>query len=182
MEIKTSTPRESSMLLAEFKPLITDKRLRLLFDHWLAARAGKRLPAWSDIDPTAIAPVLPVIWSWRLDEEGQLRGRLAGEDIISVFGTGIRGKLLSEFFQLGFPARADARYRRIMSEPSCCHMQGAIFRVNGRSGHGERIVLPLGADGEHGDGVLGATAYHPSARHPEFTPQEVDGATFIHVR
>jgi hypothetical protein len=124
---------------------------------------------------------LPIIWSWRLDAQGRLRGRIAGEDIIEVFGTGIKGKLLSEFHTPGITVLAEVRYRRIMFEPSCCHMQGTIFRIDGRPGKGERIVLPLGADGEHGDGVLGATAYHPSARHPEFTPQGLDDATYITV-
>ena len=165
----------------DFKTLIKDGRLRLLFDHWSAVRAGRKLPAWPDIDPTEIAPVLPVIWSWRLDDQGHLRGRLAGEDIIAVFGTGIRGKLLNEFFLPGVTEIADVRYRRVMSEPSCCHMQGTIFTSNGRPGNGERIVLPLGTDREHGDSVLGATAYAPLARHPGFTPQGFVNSTYIRV-
>jgi hypothetical protein len=102
------------MLSTDFKPLIKDKRLLMLFDHWDATRSDKKIPAWSDIDPTAIAPVLPIIWSWRLDKQDQLRGRIAGEDIIEVFGRGIRGKLLSEFHTPSITAIAEVRYRRIM--------------------------------------------------------------------
>jgi hypothetical protein len=36
---------------------------------------------------------------------------------------------------------------------------GALFARSGGNGLGERIVLPLAADGWRADGVLGATVY-----------------------
>ena len=34
----------------------------------------------------------------------------------------------------------------------------------GATASGERVVLPLAADGEHGDGIIGATVYHSMQR------------------
>ncbi len=169
------------MLFDTFRPLIEDRRLLMVFDHWCATRGSKRLPAWSDIDPLAIAPALPIIWSWRLDEAGQLRGRLAGEEIITVFGSGIKGKLISEFLPPEITGLADERYRRVISGPACWHTIGTIFRCNGRPGSGERVALPLATDGEHGDGVLGATVYHARASFAKFTLEPFDPTTFVAV-
>jgi hypothetical protein len=40
---------------------------------------------------------------------------------------------------------------------------GLVFRHLARYGTGERIMLPLADDGEHGDGMLGATEYSITA-------------------
>src|SRR5262249_44375964 len=45
--------------LAELMPAITDARLRAMLAHWLAARHQKRMPAWRDIDPVELGPLLP---------------------------------------------------------------------------------------------------------------------------
>jgi hypothetical protein len=169
------------MQFDSFRPLIEDRRLLMVFDHWCAARGSKRLPAWSDIDPLAIAPALPIVWSWRLDEAGDLRGRLAGEEIITVFGTGIKGKLIGEFLPPDITELADARYRRVMAGPACWHTIGTIYRCRGRPGSGERIALPLATDGEHGDGILGATAYHARPSLAKLTLEPFDAATFVAV-
>jgi len=39
-----------------------------------------------------------------------------------------------------------------------------IFAPVGGTGIGERVVLPLGEDGVHGDGILGATVYRLPVR------------------
>ncbi len=49
-------------------------------------------------------------------------------------------------------------------EPCFCHGKGLVFIHAGRYGHGERVVLPLAEDGEHGDGIFGATIYHSMQR------------------
>jgi hypothetical protein len=139
---------------------IRDSRLRLLAEHWLAGRGKRMMPAWSDIDPTSIAPALPHIWAWRIDETGQLRGRLAGEEIASLLNQSMRGARIADIFPASRARLVEKRFRRVMGDPACVHMEGSIVRT-GAMGHrrGERIILPLGADGIHGDGVVGATLY-----------------------
>jgi hypothetical protein len=68
--------------------------------------------------------------------------------------------MAEEIFPAEIARRIDDRYRRVMGEPSCCHMVGQIFAADGTGGLDERIVMPLGEDGRHGDGILGATVYN----------------------
>jgi len=49
---------------------------------------------------------------------------------------------------------------RVVSEPALHLSSGRVFKQMDRVGTGQRIILPLAADGKTGDGVLGATEYH----------------------
>ena len=123
------------------------------------------MPAFSDIDPAAIGPQLPIIWSWKYDRETDLfTGRLAGDEIDAIFGKTMRGADMREFFKDSNYEAIFTRNRRVATEPCLCHCKGLVLIHFGRHGYGERVVLPLAADGEHGDGVFGATVYHSMQR------------------
>ena len=134
-------------------------------EHWNAVRAMRRMPGWRDIDPAAIKVYLPMVWAWRWDASlGTFVGRLAGEDIIAVLGTNPRGKRLAECFPAKAVDAVLARYRRIIEEPALMRSEGKIYSPAGHEGWGERVVLPLAGDGEHGDGIIGATFYRLDIR------------------
>src|SRR6185437_2924002 len=58
------------MSFETFLRAIASPALRDVALHWDAARGGyKQMPARQDIDPTAIAPHLPIVWLWRYDRE-----------------------------------------------------------------------------------------------------------------
>ena len=77
---------------------INSQRLRVLLEHYLAVRGGKRMPSRRDIDPTCLAPVLSIIWVNEYEPaSGTFRYRLAGEEVNEVFGGSVAGRLLSDF-------------------------------------------------------------------------------------
>ena len=134
--------------------------LRKVALHWQAARRHDVIPAWRDLDPAAIKLQLPIIWSWKYDRAAdRFKGRLAGEAINTIFGRSLRGRLMEEFFHGDVYRRMFARHKRIVTEPAFYHGAGPVFHHEGRTGSGERIILPLAADGRNGDGLFGATVY-----------------------
>ncbi|HLZ74802.1 PAS domain-containing protein [Phenylobacterium sp.] len=143
--------------------LVTNLRepaLREIVRLWDEARGGRRFPAWRDIDPVKLAPHLPILWAWRWDEtRGTFIGRLAGEAILDAMGPGFRGSRIEDYFAGRNAETFMARYRRILDEPAAMVNSGFVFSLIGGSGIGERVALPLADDGEHPDGVFGATIY-----------------------
>jgi len=127
---------------------------------WDQARAGRRFPAWRDIDPVALAAHLPILWAWRWDKTEQtFIGRLAGEAILDAMGPGFRGSRLQDYFANRNAATFMYRYRRVIEVPAIMANRGFVFSLIGGTGIGERIALPLAEDGEHPDGIFGATIY-----------------------
>jgi len=141
---------------------LASDRLRAVAQHWAAVRADRRMPAWRDIDPIAIAPHLPIVWSWKYDaDDDRFVGRLAGEEIIELAGRRLRGVPMEVFFAgRQFDTVVD-RYMRVVSGPCLMHQRGVVFADVGRHGLGERIVLPVSDDGVRVNGVLGAAVYRP---------------------
>lgn len=148
------------MSFDEFLHRIEDPALRAVAQHWNAARGAKRLSGWKDIDPTAIARHLPIIWSWQYDRKtDSFTGRLSGEEINRAFGKSLRGASMKDFFAGWDYEKIFQRHRRVVIEPCFAHGKGAVFIHAKRYGEGERIILPLAEDAETGDGIIGATVY-----------------------
>lgn len=156
------------MSFETFESAIVSPALKAVARHWNAARGAQRMPGWGNIKPAAIVPHLPIVWAFKYDPETVIfTRRLVGDGIASLLGgKGIRGGDMAE----GYPAdqypAVFARNKRVVTEPSLMHGRGAMFRHLDRYGTGERIMLPLAEDGEHGDGIFGATEYRMSAMLP----------------
>ena len=153
---------------------------------WNKARGGRRFPAWRDIDPVALAPHLPVLWAWRWDKAEQtFIGRLAGEAILDAMGPGFRGGRLQDYFAGRNAEIFMHRYRRILDQPAILVNRGFIFSLISGTGIGERLGLPLAEDGEHPDGVFGATIYRVTgdrlARHRITVSDERETVEFFPV-
>ncbi len=148
------------MSFADFERAIVSPALRQIAQHWNNVRAGKRMPAWSDIKPAAIAPHLPIVWAYRYDSTNDgFIGRLSGERIAQVFGKNLRGLSLRDIYPPADYPRLFARMKRVVTEPAFHRNAGLVFRHLDRHGVGERIIMPLSADGIHADGIVGATEY-----------------------
>src|SRR5258706_7620690 len=93
--------------------------------HWNAARGAKKMPAWRDIDPTALCRHLPIVWAWRYDPaQGTFIGRLAGETITKVIGHQIRGRRIDECFLPETVPVIRQRFDRILAEPKLMRSAG----------------------------------------------------------
>jgi len=143
-----------------FERAIVSPALKAVALHWNQARGAGRMPAWSDIRPAAIVAHLPIIWSYRYDSTSDtFTGRLAGENITAIFGKSFRGLPMTEAYpESEYPALF-ARQKRTILEPAFMHGFGIVFGHLNRYGTGERVVMPLADDHEHGDGIFGATEY-----------------------
>jgi hypothetical protein len=150
-----------AMGFADLLAGIREPALREIALHWRAAKGARRMPGWRDIDPAAIARHLPIVWSWAYDRAtDSFTGRLAGEEINAVFGKSLRGAKMREFFAEWRYDDIFARSKRVVTGPAFAHGSGSVFAHAGRHGSGERIILPLAANGSDGDGLIGATVYH----------------------
>jgi hypothetical protein len=160
----------------QFRLAITEPALLQIAAHWHAARGDRLLPAWRDIDACALAPHLPIVWSWRYDFTREtFVGRLAGEEINAMLGVRIRGKTIEECFAPDAVPVVRQRCQAVMEGPSFMFSYGKVFARGGRTGSGARIVLPLADDGVHPNGLLGATVYRLG-----MVPTARDGATIDH--
>jgi hypothetical protein len=149
-----------AMSLERFEHSIVSPALLNVARHWADARGGRRMPGWSDLKPAAIKDQLAFIWSWRFDSAtGEFVGRLAGERIENIFGMSIRGKSMREAFAGYDYEKIYARHVRVATEPALYRGSGLIFRHFERFDVGERIIMPLAEDGEHPDGIVGATEF-----------------------
>jgi hypothetical protein len=119
------------------------------------------MPAWRDIDPVAIASHLHIVWSWTYDRStDSFTGRLAGEEINDIFGRSLRKQKMQDFFAGWNYDEMFQRYRRAVTAPCIALGTGSVFIHMHKQGIGERLIMPLAADGITGDGVLGATVYN----------------------
>jgi hypothetical protein len=152
------------MSYKKFVTTIGEAPLLEVLAHWHAACCDRQMPGWKDIDAVALGRKLPIIWAWRWDvARDTFIGRLAGEEIVAVLGNNIRGKPIEACFPSDTAAVVRERYKAVMDGPRFMRGHGKVFARLGGTGYGERIVLPLAADGVHSDGVLGATVYRLGA-------------------
>jgi hypothetical protein len=150
------------MSFQAFLDTIVSDDLRAVAGNWQAARGDRFMPAWKDIDPVPIGPQLRLIWAWKYDRlEQSFTGRLAGEDILGMFGGAVHGTPMADYFPPEIYRAFFPWMQRVVVEPAFAHGAGLVYRRLGRNFTGERIIMPLGDDGVRGDGLIGATFYNP---------------------
>ena len=146
----------------KFLETIASPSLKAVAAHWFSARAAKLMPSWEDLKPKEIARQLPVVWSLKYDPAMKaFTGRLAGDRIARLIGKSFRGLPLE---QAQTPAAFGAMHpllNRVVTEPAIYFGSGNIFQHENAFLAGERLLLPLAANGENSDGLLGATEYQP---------------------
>ena len=161
------------MSFVEFERAIVSPALKRVANHWNEVRGSNLLPAWNAIHPAAIAHQLPLVWSYNYDRASDLfTGRLSGDHIDRIFGRNLKGVPMAELYPVADFRRFFDRSKRVVCEPTFFRGEGMVFTHLDRYGHGERIMMPMAADGATGDGVFGATEYEaiygaPAAHHAE---------------
>ena len=159
-----------------FRNAIASPALLAVADHWHAARGTRLMPSWADLKPSRIASQLPIVWVYKYDRSTrEFVGRLAGDRITRYCGKNFRGIRLEDLHPPELLPRAYAHMNRLVEEPALYHCAGRLFRQRERTGVGERIMLPLAADGVHPDGVLGASDYDYAIPNPAYAPIEIMG-------
>lgn len=138
---------------------ISSESLQILLAHYLEIRRGGRLPSRGDIDPLCLGPVLSIIWVNEYEPAaGTFRYRLAGEEVNSVFGGSVAGRLLSDFIIGERFEPVNNNFLKIIGEEVAMLASGPIYRCADRIAMGERLALPLSSGGRKADGIIGASA------------------------
>jgi hypothetical protein len=139
---------------------IKSPALLALASHWRDVRANRRMPGWSDLVPSALAPHLHKLWAFKYDRQsGEFAARLAGTSVMLASGRSFRGTPLKEIHPPHIFKRAHANLTRIVTEPAAYRCAGPLFRIGDKLVEGERVVLPLAANGELADGVVAASDF-----------------------
>lgn len=115
---------------------IADPRLRVLFDHWETARAGRPWILRSDLRPEAFAGALPhiAVIERRRRQEPTFYIRLAGEEVVNpVFGFAA-GRFVETITPAWYRDHLAASYRHRFHRGEPCL---ELVRVV----HGYRVVL-----------------------------------------
>lgn len=149
------------MSFADFAQSIVSTNLRHVAEVWHQACNGRRMPAWSDINPARLKAQLPIVWSYTYDpERDDFIGRLAGQTILGMSCGHFKGLWLSEIRPPDKYPRSLARARRIVKEPALYRGEGLVYQTSEKFGFGERISLPIASQDSFASGIFGATHFH----------------------
>jgi len=147
--------------------------LRAVAAHWRHVRRAQIMPSWQDLNPSAVAKQLPLMWAFKYDQQtGEFSGRLVGDEIRQLLHKNVRGATLKDIFSTEEYAWIHAILNRAVKEPAIHWYSGKVLSYLGRHGFGERLVLPLSNDGVSADGILGITEYH--YRRPDVNADSID--------
>ena len=82
---------------AEFRGRIGSPALATIADHWKAAMGNKRMPVWTAIQPSWIAPHLTRVFAFTYDRQsGEITRRLMGGELLAMFAGSPRGTPLEQ--------------------------------------------------------------------------------------
>ncbi len=122
---------------------------RAFIRNWFSLRRGRLVPDRRDIDPAAIAPLLPKVWLWdRAPDGDDFICRLVGDDITVTFGRNPRGSRLSQWVPWGVAVIALGRYRRVVDEPAICIAAGPSYIAGNKRAWCERVITPMTSGGD----------------------------------
>lgn len=145
---------------AAFLDAVSSPALKAVAQHWRDICHTDGLPCWKDIRPAAIKKHLPIVWCYDYDAElDDFIGRLAGVEITGVSTKPFKGTRLSELRPAHVYPRSLTRAKRVMQEPTFYRGHGVVYKTADQRGLGERIVMPLRADGNNPPGIFGASEY-----------------------
>lgn len=139
-----------------FEQSIYVAALRAFYTYWQGLRRNGRIPVRADIDPTRIAPVLPHIGLFDVEQAPRrYRIRLMGTEIVSWYGCDLTGRYLDEIDFGDYPSTF-ALLDQVVDRRAAGHMTGEYTKQDGRRIRYERLFMPLSSDGSRVDMVIGA--------------------------
>jgi hypothetical protein len=101
-----------------------------------------------------------MIWGFQHDPyTGDFTGRLAGQHVRDWLGANFWGASLKDLHPPHVFRDAHRFFSGVLAVPAAGRCSGRLFTINGEPVNGERIALPLSADGITADAILGASAY-----------------------
>ncbi len=134
--------------------ILPDERLRLLYRYWLGKRAGGRLPARTDIDPTDIPSILPFLILIDVTEDSRYFFRLFGTQVAAWTGVDMTGRYLGEGPDSPNEAALAPQFLSVVESGLPRYDELAATLPNREHQNYRRLLLPLSSDGEKIDTLL----------------------------
>jgi len=155
---------------------------RTLFDYWNRRRGRRRALARSDIDPGDIRSALGDTFLLAADFVDEIRFRLAGTRICTLFAREIKGEAFNSLWNDASRQHIDALLNSVIHEKEAV-VAGAFGCTEDDTGiELELLLLPLAFDGRTRVRALGVLApLTPSYCLGERPLLELDLRTFRHI-
>jgi hypothetical protein len=136
--------------------------LRSLFDYWNKKRGEQRFILRSQLEPSEIAPLLPLLFILEVQQKPRrYLIQLMGTEIVTRFGGDYTGRYMDELDLGAIKKQVLAGYDHVVDhvEP---HLEFAEFTQRGRGRiQVERLALPMSTDGLTVDLILGSVIHVP---------------------
>lgn len=134
----------------------TDPRLSALLAYWDGRRGGRPMPARADLDPADIPRLLPNVFLVDVGREADdLRWRLAGTEVVRMFGAEVTGRTVGEGMDPVASRLLRARLAFVVRSARPVYVTGTMGLASDRHVPFQRLVLPLSADGRRVDMLFG---------------------------
>ena len=137
-----------------------EPQLRALLDYWDGKRDGRSMPARGDLDPVEIPELLPhIVLVDTAESLAEFRYRLFGTELCKGFGHDRTGCRFAELPRL---ANFDEIYRGYwltFTKEAPQYFHGQIDSDENSHIRYSRLTLPLSADGEHINMILGGIIF-----------------------
>ena len=117
------------------------------------------MPAFEDIDPIDIPWALRNLYLLRALPGGDFVYRLAGEALTEQYGGTLKGKRISDLYVARSAQVIQERWQRVVAEPAGCYTDTDHPVDNDTFLAARRVTLPLGADGQAADHVIGIAVF-----------------------
>lgn len=137
---------------------------RGFLDYWLRLRGDRAMPSFKDFDPVEVPSALSQIFVVDAMPDGSFVYRVAGSEIEDRYNRSLKGAKLEEIMQPTGAHSILERWRRVRDIPAAFYVDTNHRASSGRSVRGERLVVPMGEDGEPARQIIGVTLYRASSR------------------
>jgi len=140
----------------EAEPILGGSKPERLLAYWEEKRGRREMPARGDLDPADIADILPYIYLIDISYDPNVfRFRLAGTEVVRMFGEEISGKATDQLASTALRAHLRERYEDTLKARTPTH-DAATGRA--KATMHTRLLLPLSTDGRRVDMLMGCVA------------------------
>jgi len=148
---------QRTQLEQEMPPGIERRLVLRLLGHWRGLCGDRKLPALSDIDPTAIPDIWPHSFLIEIDEtNGSHVFRAVGDQIDSYSEGTLLGKRVTDVPADALPGIALAYIDEVLRKRVPISRGGVFSRPDGTRVLYRSVLLPTGEDENSIAGILGA--------------------------
>ena len=167
MHTVTIAGEAAEMTVSDSLPEQTHEFLNWALDYWDTRRGARPMPSRGDIDPTDFPQLLATTYLLqRLDDDFKVR--VAGTRFREVYGREVTGQCISDLIPL------DSGREFHLDVETCCERRHPVYREgratwrpSGVATRFQRIMLPLAAEGDEIDHLLGFAVFYDEEGRPE---------------